>query len=283
MTDTTEAQAIIDATRQGTLPHPVEAGQLYVVQGASGFSVVDLTGDQYRELPARKTGTVQVRDVASLAQYYEKHADSASEVFADLDAATITAVLDAHTGTSDTPDGFAGEGARWQAHRAILALQQTPQWQEWTGKNRSQMTQQAFAEFIEDHAADIAPGGPCTASDLLEMAQEFHAHTKVTFGSAKRLKDGQTQLTYSEETTASGSGGRGTIEIPEAFELAIRPFDDSDAYRIKARFRYRLNGGDLRMFYQLDDPDRTFRHAVLEVVTKAAEACSVTIMRGRPA
>jgi uncharacterized protein YfdQ (DUF2303 family) len=288
MTDTTveyvsAAQAIVEACELNEPVHQMEPGKIYAVrQPGGGFTKLDLTGDDYRQLPQRKLGTVAVRDVASLAQYFAKHSDSGSEVFADLDAAAITAVLDAHLGTDDVPDAFAGEGARWQAHRAVLAMKQTPEWQDWAGKNKTQMSQQAFAEWIEDHAADIAPGGPATAADLLEMAQHFHAHTKVTYSSAKRLKDGQTQLTYSEETTASG-GGKGTIEIPDAFELAIRPFEDSEMYRVKARFRYRLVGGDLRMFYHLNDPDRTFRDAVLQVVAKAEEACKVTIMRGRPA
>ena len=47
---------------------------------------IDLTGDQYRDFPKRKTGTVTVRNVASFERYYAKHADEDSEVFADLDA-----------------------------------------------------------------------------------------------------------------------------------------------------------------------------------------------------
>lgn len=266
-----DAKAIIDVSRESTTPHHVEAGSLYVVQGAYGHTVVDLTGDQYREYPERKHGTVNVRDVASLALYYGKHSDVDSEVFTDLDAATITAVLDAH-----------GNDARWQAHRAVLTMERTPQWVTWTGKNKIKMTQQAFAEFIEDNAPDIAPGGPCTAADLLELAQQFQAHTRVSFSSAKRLKDGQTQLTYAE-TIEAKAGERGTIEIPDAFELAVAPFEDCAPYRVKARFRYRLNGGDLAMFYQLNDPDTVFRHAVLDVVAKAEEACKTIIMRGRPA
>jgi uncharacterized protein YfdQ (DUF2303 family) len=280
MTDTLNkdaaAQVIERLAMSAEVPNIVTPGTVYAwLSPHSGqIQVLDLTGDQYREFPRHKTGTVAVRDVASLAHYYAKHSDDSSEVFADLDTATITAVLDAHSNAEG--------GARWQAHRAVLAMKQTPEWADWAGKNKTQMTQQAFAEWIEDHAADIAPGGPTTAADLLEMAQHFHAHTKVTYSSAKRLKDGQTQLTYSEETTAAG-GGKATVEIPDAFELAVRPFEDSEMYRVKARFRYRLIQGDLRMFYHLNDPDRTFRDAVLQVVAKAGEACKVTIMRGRPA
>lgn len=281
MTDQNHAQAVIDIARASTEPHKVEPGSIYIVQGPHGLQTVDLTGDEYRDNPRHKTGHPRVADVASFAQYYAKHSDSASEVFADLDAATVTAVLDAHLGRDNTPDAYAGEGARWQAHRLTLTLVKTPPWVTWTGSDRKFMSQAAFAEFIEDNAADVAPGGPCTAADLLEMAQKFQAHTKVQFSSGKRLKSGETQLVYSETIDAK-AGERGTIEIPDAFELALAPFEDCDPYRVKARFRYRLTDGAVLMAYHLNDPARTFRDAVLQVVTKAEEECGgVRIMRGK--
>lgn len=270
-----DAQAIIDACAQIEPVHQVEPGRIYAVrQPGGGFTTLDLSGDQYREFPQHKRGHVHVRDVASLAAYHGKHADDWSEVYADLDGATITTVLDAHMGESD--------GARWQAHRATLTMQQTPQWRTWTACDRQPMSQQVFAEFIEDNATDIAPGGPVAAADLLELAQQFHAHTKVEFKSGKRLKDGQTQFVYTETIDAK-AGERGTIEIPDAFDLVLAPFEDCEPYRVGARFRYRLNGGDLRLFYQLFDPDKVFRDAVLQVVALAEAECDLKIMRGRPA
>jgi uncharacterized protein YfdQ (DUF2303 family) len=231
-------------------------------------------------MPKRKRGAVHVTDTASLALYYHKHHDSNSEVYADLDAATITAVLDAHLATAG--DDYAGEGARWQDHRVTLTMRQTPQWITWTGQNRVMMSQQAFAEFLEDNAADIAADGPVSAADLIELAQEFHAHTKVTFASGKRLKSGETQFIYTESTEAK-AGERGTIAIPDEFELALRPLEDCDLFRIKARFRYRLREGQLTLGYHIDDPAQKFRSAVDEVVALAEGKCEVKVMRGRPA
>lgn len=271
---TTEAQSIIEAGRLSTTPHKVEPGCLYVVQGASGYQTIDLTGDKYRPLPKRKTGNVTVDDVASFAQYYLKHCDdvnSASEVFADTERATVTAVLNAH----------GSEEADWQDHRVVLKMRQTDQWKAWTERDRKLMTQQQFAEFVEDHAADIAPGAKVTAADLLEIAQSFHAHTKVTFASGKRLASGETEFAYVEETTAN-AGRKGAIAIPGEFELALKPFEDCAGYRVRARFRYRLNDGVLALGYHLDDPAATFRAAVGEVIEATEEACTIKIMRGQP-
>jgi len=280
MTEHTEVQAIIETARLSTEPHPVEAGGLYVVPTAHGHTVVDLTGDRYREYPQRKRGTVTVSDVASFAHYYSRHADGDTEVFADIKATAVTAVLDAHRRRDPDGDGELCE-ARWQEHRLVLQLEVTPEWAAWTRQDRQQMPQGTFAEFIEDHVGDIAADGPCTGADLLEMAQQFQAHTKVEFKSGARLADGQTQLTYIETVEASG-GQRGTVTIPGAFELGIRVFGDLEPYRVKARFRYRMNDGKLTLGYHLDDPERKVRDAVGLVVAKAEEACKVKIMLGRP-
>lgn len=273
MTDTDNAAEIIRDLSLGSAgPSLLEPGCIYAWLDAGQVHKINLTGDEYLDEPRRKRGTVAVRDVASFAQYYSKHASEHSEVFADLDAATVTAVLNAHT----------EDGADWQDHRLALVMVKTPQWVTWTTANRQMMSQATFAEFIEDNAADVAPGGPATAADLLEMAQKFQAHTKVQFSSGKRLKSGETQLVYSE-TVEAKAGERGTIEIPNDFELALAPFEDCAPYRVKARFRFRLADGAVRMAYHLDDPARTFRDAVGQVVAKAEEACSVKIMRGRPA
>lgn len=272
--DTTEAQAIIETARLSTTPHHVQAGQLYVVQGAHGHTVVDLTTDRYRDTPRRKQGTVTVADVASFAVYHGKHSDPESEVYADLDRATITAVLDAHHGDPGA--------ARWQAHRLVLALKPAAAWTAWTAHDGHMLAQQAFAEFLEDHQRDVAPDGPVTGADLLEIAQQFQAHTKVSFASGSRLASGETQFTYTEETTAS-SGRRGTISIPSVFELGLPIFEDLDSYRVHARFRYRISDGRLTLGYRLDNAEDLQRDAVKQVVAKTAEATGAVIMCGIPA
>ena len=274
MTDLNSAiEAIGDLAVRAELGEALEPGSVYAFMHprATAPFIVNLRGDEYLDEPRRKRGSVCVTDVASLAAYHTKHGTDHSEVFADLDEAAITAVLNAHHAAD--PD--------WQDHRVTLSMRRTPQWITWTGQNRVMMSQQAFAEFLEDNAADIAADGPVSAADLIELAQEFHAHTKVTFASGKRLKSGETQFVYTETIEAKGSE-RGTIAIPDEFELALRPLEDCDLFRIKARFRYRLREGQLTLGYHIDDPAQKFRSAVDEVVALAEDKCGVKILRGRP-
>jgi uncharacterized protein YfdQ (DUF2303 family) len=275
MTEVTDitAEVIRDLAYGDALPKKLERGHVYGWLANGQVHKIDLTGDQYRELPERKRGVVTVRDIASFAHYHEKHADAGSDVYANLDDATFTAVLDAHEAGS--------EGARWQQHRLVLALQQSLPWRTWNKLDRRMMPQQEFAEFLEDNCRDLAADGPVSAADLLEIAQSFQANTKVKFSSGKRLATGQTQLTYVEEIDAR-AGNRGEIVIPSEFFLAIVPYEDCLPAIVPARFRYRLDGGELRLGYFLADPARIAREAVAEISQNLAAELGVTVMHGCP-
>jgi uncharacterized protein YfdQ (DUF2303 family) len=278
VTDDCSAALIRDLALEAAPPNRLQPGAVYGWLSGGTVHKIDLTTDAYRDRPRFKRGTVTVRNVDSFAAYYEKHSDAGSEVYADLDAATFTAVLDAHEGLG----GGDSDGARWQQHRLILALQATLPWQTWLSRDRQWMSQQQFAEFVEDNARDVAPDGSVTAADLLEIAQSFQANTKVKFTAGKRLATGQTQLTYIEEVEAK-AGNRGDIVIPAEFQLGIIPYDDCPPLRLAARFRYRIDGGDLRMAYFLADPARAAREAVAVIAEKVADATSATVMHGTPA
>lgn len=268
----TENDALIETAVAGVDPNPLEPGKVYGYKFRDHVHTVDLTGDTYRDFPKRKRGQVVVDDVAAFAQYYAKHADEASEVYADIDHGTITAILDAHK----------ADGARWAEHRLILQLRHTEQWKTWAGLNRKFMPQQEFAEFLEDNLVDIAPGGPVDAATLLEIAANFQAKQKVTYSSGTVLASGDIKLNYQEETDASG-GAKGTFQIPKTFLLGLAPFDDTDPYKITARFRYRIQHSKLAMGYILDRPQDVVRDAVKNVVAKVEEATSIKVMRGTPA
>jgi hypothetical protein len=190
----------------------------------------------------------------------------------------LVSVSSAHVGGED--------GARWQQHRLVLKLEKTLPWLRWTACDRQLMSQTDFAEFIEEHAKDLDPQGAVKAADLLEVAQEFHAHTTVRFTKGTRLASGQAQLEYTEDIQAhAGRAGtdRGTMQIPTEFDLAIWPYEDCDHQILAARFRYRIGGGDLKLGYFLNNPERVAQEAVASVVEKLAAECSVTVMYGQPA
>jgi uncharacterized protein YfdQ (DUF2303 family) len=253
-------------------------GKIYAFKLSDRVHQVDLTGDQYRDFPRRKRGTVIVRDVPSFLAYYDKHSDASSEVYADRAGRRVTAVLDAHEAegligaTSDTH-------ARWGLHRVELQLKHSDSFEAWAAYNGRAMAQLAFAEFVEDHRADITSP---PAADLLELAQSFQATTKVTFRSGTRLKSGQRTLSYVEEQAASG--GSGDLTIPDSFDLAVPVFEGATvADPLTARLRYRINEGKLAMIYVLDRLAEVVDAAFEGIVAEVDAGVTVPILRGTPA
>jgi uncharacterized protein YfdQ (DUF2303 family) len=270
MSDLTEAEVVRDLAYQTARPAELQPGKRYAWRGPDGeITESDLTGD----MPARKSGTVTVRDIASFAAYFGKHSDDATEVFADIDAATVTAVLDAHPATDP------GGRARWQQHRLVLQLQTSLPWRTWLKWDREMRPQADFADFLEDNYRDLADGGPVAAADLLEVAQDLQAAIKVEFQAGTRLQSGQTRVAQIE--TIDAKGARGKIAIPEEFDLAIAPYEDCDEARIAARFRYRITPDGLRLGYFLNQPERHRQEAVKAIVGKVdAVIGDLTVMLG---
>lgn len=265
---------VADLATAATEPSLVEPGKLYVVIADGGPKVLDFTGDQYRTAPVRKIGRTVVRDVASFAAYWAKHnQDGRSEVYADRASLTATAVLDAH--------GPAGpEDTGWGQHRLVLQLKHSSAFMAWKGADGRDMPQEQFAEFLEDNRADIRQP---SAAEMLEVAQSIQAATKVDFAAGFRLVDGQRRLAYTE-TVESRAGAKGELAIPAEIVLAVPVFEGAkEADVITARFRHRINGGQLRLSYRLDRPDDVVDAAFEGVVAEVAEQCTATVMRGQPA
>ncbi len=266
---TDNLQAVIDVARQTAEPHALDIGKVHVIATPSGVQMYDLTGDQWTDQPARKTGTTTLRDVGSFLAYHAKHADEHTEVYADVETLTITSVLDAHQ-----PDA-----ARWGQHRAVLALRTTKAWKEWITNSGRLVDQEAFAGFLEDHLPDLLEPDAAT---MLEVAQSIQAATKANFQSGTRLHSGERKLVYTEETTAK-AGQRGELTIPETFVIGLKPFEGADGYRLTARFKYRINGGNLQLGYKLERPEDVQQAAFADVLNAVTEAVEQPVMNGAPA
>lgn len=265
---TTDLQPVIDTATRATQAQPLEPGKVYAFNTPNGVHQVNLTGPEHTGTPNRKSGTTTVRDTGSFLTYFGKHSDPNTEVYADTEQLTITAVLDAHT--ADTP--------RWAGHRLTLALRTTKAWTEWLAASGRLMDQEAFANFLEDHLPDLLEPDAAT---MLEVAQSIQAATKANFQSGTRLTSGERRLVYTEETTAK-AGSRGELTIPETFVIGLKPFEGADGYRLTARFRYRIHSGNLQLGYKLERPEDVRDAAFGDVLAAVAAGIEQPVMNGTP-
>ncbi|MFM9777063.1 DUF2303 family protein [Streptomyces scabiei] len=262
-------QSVIDIAQQAAVPNELELGKVYTVVTPRGVEQIDLTGDEYKSAPSRKRGVTTVRDATSFLAYWAKHNDTSSEVYADAEKLTITAVLDAHH----------PEAARWGGHRLHLALRETQAWKQWMHYDGKLMPQEQFAEFIEDHLPELLEPA---AAEMLEISQSIQGVAKAEFQSGTRLASGERKLAYVETVTAK-AGQKGELVIPETFVIGLVPFEGGEGYKLTARLRYRINGGPLQLGYKLERPDEVRRTAFAEVVDDIGAEIDTPVMNGTPA
>lgn len=271
MIDGTAVEAIERIAQQSAESHALEIGSVYAVRLGDRVHLVDLTGDQYRDTPARKTGHVRVRDVASFAEFYAKHSTAgASEVYADRERRSITAVLDAH----------AADATGWAEHRLVLGLECSEAFRAWSERDGRYMTQEQFAEHLDDNRADIRDPDAAT---MLEIAQTIQGTSKVDWQAGHRLVDGQRRIGF-VETNEAKAGSKGELVIPVSITIGVQIFEGSTvAHALTARFRHRIEGGQLRLMYKLDRPGDVVTAAFNGVVGEVSEAIGAVVMLGTPA
>jgi len=266
---TDNAQTIVDTALRSAEHHELEVGKFYVFNTPSGIADVDLTGPEHTGIPPRKSGTTLVRDARSWTAYFTKHSSPASEVYADSERLTVTAVLNAHA--SDTPS--------WGDHRLRLELRTTDAWKQWMRNDGELLDQETFAEFLQDHLPELLEP---SSADMLEIAQSLQAATKVDFQSGVRLASGQRQFQY-VETTTTKAGQKGQLTVPETFVIGLVPFEGSEGYRLTARLRYRITDRGLRMGYKLERPADILRTAFTDVVNVIDGDIEQPVLNGTPA
>ncbi len=264
-----EGQVIVDITREAEQAKLVEldATKLYAVPTHADRRVLDLR--EYLDAPDRAKGTVTVQTVDDFARYITRH-DSldGTTVWVDMDTALIVGVLDDH----------GQEAPGWGEHRARLQLKPTDEWAHWTKLDGRLVDQETFAEHLEDGLREVVePAGQI----MLEVAQSMQGHTKAEWRQARRLQDGSIGFLYSEDATAT-AGGNGELEIPERFKLGISPFLGEEAYRVNARLRYRVTGGNLTIGYKLDRPGDVARDAIDKIADRLAHTFTERVFIGRP-
>lgn len=269
MSTPSDLQAVIDTAVRTTPPAELERGKYYVIRTANGIQEIDLTGDAWSATPARKKGLTVVRDAASFTALWEKHSGQSSEVYADSDRLSVTAVLNADSDTA----------ADWGDHRLRLELRETDAWKQWAANDGKLLGQEQFAEFIEDHLPEILDPA---AAEMLEIAQSISGTAKAEFQSGSRLATGERQLKY-VETVSAKAGQKGDLTIPETFTVGLVPFEGSDGYKLTARLRYRIEGGPLRMGYKLDRPADVRKKAFEDVVDAIDAGIEQPILNGTPA
>lgn len=272
----TQDQFNLDGTTLDKFANLVQqAGEVKQVEGTyhfvlpEGFKHVDVTAIVEKSFaePERKKGRRELLSIESFIQYVkDQDKTGAGYIYADTNDTSLTAVFN---------DDKAGPG--WRDHVAVFKPQKSPEFSGWIANNKKPLEQEEFALFLEDNIADVCePSGEV----LLQVALTLQAKTDVQFSSARRLDNGQVQFAFTE-TIDARAGANGSIEIPREFTLGLRLFKNGAGYKVRARLKYRLGGGKLKFWYELDRIDTTIENAFKDYIDLASKESGYTVLLGK--
>lgn len=204
--------------------------------------------EQRRPNPEFIQQAVSLETAESFIDYFNRFCTKSSIITCDIKKGQFSGYIDYHT----------PEQAAWKDHTCNFECKTTPEWNDWKSRSGMAMDQEKFAYFIEDHAEEII--NPSSA-DMMEIALSLRAKKNINFNSGIRLHNGQVQLQYTE-TIKGEAGVKGQLEIPEIIDIGVKLFEGGSAYKMQARFRYRIKEGHLAMWYELIRPHKTHEAAV---------------------
>lgn len=230
-----------------------------VLNDADGSRVIDLAdfASGPREMDCEVYETVY--DPASFVRYMKRYGDP--------DRSLIR--LDARTGrvkgTLNYLDNQA-EAIGWRNHTVTLKCAATDELMAWERADEKLMTQDTFAEFVEDNQpVFIEPD----AATMLELAQSMRGSVNVNWQKAVQLSNGETKFEYIEDVEAK-AGKRGDLTIPVTFRIGLRLYEGGERFPIDARLRWRVNSGNLLIGYKmlrLEDVRRVAFDRITETIT----------------
>ena len=242
--------------------------------------------EEFRVAPERRKGTATADTLASFIDLTNRHKDENSALFgrAIWPEPSLTAVLDYDGADSD---------ARFGDHRVVYAFPLTEEFKAWVGANARPMDQEAFAAFLEEHAAELAAPMDgergeyerlfgekmATPQEVVMLSRHLEVLVNAKAKQGIRLQTGERTVEFSEEhVNAKGEA----VTIPGVFMVSVPAFVDGEAVRIPARLRYRITGGAIKWLYQLYRWEFFLREQVQRDLRLAAEKTGLPPFEGEP-
>lgn len=237
--------------------------------------------------PSRIREHVNVDDAASFIAYFNKFKDVYEPMVyyrrllgctSGFDSFSLHCVFDSHSVflAHDSNGDTRPHSPRpaWQSHEMNLPFSYDNQFCPWISSNGKYLTQEEFAEFVEDNlSVFIEPD----AATMLEIAQGLIGHRNVTWESGSRLANGQVRFEFKEEIQARTT--KGEIFVPERITIHLPIFRGGQPIALQAAFRWRLSReGQVTFMFKLLQPALAVQAAANQIKDMVKEAIALDII-----
>lgn len=216
-------------------------------------------------LNAKKpTADITFIDAESFVSYVKDYANAnESRMFASLGATGIHCAIDYAPKCNFPSEAIGGAGE----HNARFCLCETEDFKAWKEINETPLSQAEFIQFLLERAHCFENPDQAT---ILEIATKLEVKNNVTFSGKERSSDGGINLTYYENVDAR-VGANGKIKVPDFVELSIVAFEGGEPLKIRARFYFKLSGGQVVFSIKLLNLRETILESFREVCGEIAK------------
>lgn len=269
-----EAAAVAAIVRQAQTPTHFTARQGVVI--LPNGTKIDLENELLEAHPKRPRALVVLHETQSFIDYLQRFKRAESSIIfgiATEEGYQFRAIIDFHNAQANESGR-----ANWGEHVCRLEMRTTPEWKRWLAANGKAMTQEQFAEFVEENAPDILVPD---AALLLDMVEFLQGKRTVTFKSAKNLRNGTTELVYSEQIDEGAGRREDAARFPHAMVLKLFPFVGASGVEVNARLRFRVGeNGRVTFSYLLDRPFKIIEGAFVAACSEIETATQIPVMLG---
>lgn len=243
--------------------------------GSVGFIVPEgfrlETKPPLEKLLPRVSECVTLTDVDSFVDYFNAYKVDEAVVFADVDRAIVTAVIDWHKTPGEGGYGDSSPGRK--AHRVVYSFPYSEEWKRWCDIHRRALSQEEFLEFIEENAADVHE--PSTAT-LMEVVANFRSIRSTSFKRSVRLSDGSVNMSFGDEDQTQQE-----VRVPSEIALSIPVRLGGERIAVKAFVRTRAINGTVKFLLVLHRCELVQQACFDEVVQLIEQATSSRVYRGK--
>jgi len=232
-----------------------------------GFKIETI--DNHRERPVCKKGSRTFTAAKSFCSYVNKHkSDDETIIIADEDQGQIKAILNDH-----------GEyNPAWGDFTAVFDLGFSKQWKTWSKNAETRMSQEDFAEFIDQNRTDLMVGEidldgepfkNVSPLELKSLILDLRTTWEQKFSSKLDPVTGATNLSYVDEEK-----GKGSVTIPDKFVIAIPIYNAGDIFMVRIELRLRTRDGKAFFYYFIDQVEK-LKEAAFDKICQRIEKGNV--------
>lgn len=269
-----------------------------VPKDGGGSDIFDLTPyiEPHLQRPVARKGTARVQTLAAFIDLVNRHKGDHSAVFGDLNwrAPSLLAVIDYHDRVGAIDDASALDPvARHLRHRIAYPFPLHEIWRTWLAADGKAMTQEDFAEYIEEHLPELTSPSPAeaadaertygttiaTPSDMLTLSRGLEVVVGAKVKNNQRLQSGEGQILFeTEHRDANGA----PLKVPGLFMINVPVFEGGDPVSFVVRLRYRVKGGDVVWSFKLLRPDVYIDGAVTGAFQRVRDETALPLYLGSP-